>query len=144
MRVVDPVDNSEWMNADVLAAATIEPASGATPSYTALSATIMDAKAVTHFTPPPPTTAGAPASLLAEVYVKFYGTTLGGDYVESGEYLFPVHVCNGCLVSFPPDASVKYCSGAIPSTSTVEACEPGQDQYVDCQQCYAFSSACHG
>jgi len=145
VRVVDPIDNSEWMNADVLAAGTIEPASGATPSYVAMAALVIDAKAMAHFTPPP--AAGSLVVNLAEVYVKFYGTTLGGDYIESGEYLFPVDVCYGCKVSFPPGATVKgskYCAGSVPSTSTEEACVLGQEQAVDCQKCYGSSPACNG
>jgi hypothetical protein len=135
VRVVDPVDNSQWMNADVLAAGTIEPASGATPSYLAIAASVMDAAAITHFIPTGSDTA---ASKLAEVYVKFYGTTLGGDYVESGEFLFPVDVCYGCLVSVPAGATANYCKGAVASTSTAEACVLGQDQATDCQKCYGL------
>jgi hypothetical protein len=153
VRVVDPVDNSEWMNADVLAAATIAPATGATPAYEAIQASVMDAKAIAHFNP----TGSTVASKLAEVYVKFYGTTLGGQYVESDDFLFPVDVCYGCLISFPPGAIVKYnptgtppvlvspyCSGAVASTSQTAACILGQDQQVDCQKCYGISPVCNG
>jgi hypothetical protein len=153
VRVVDPVDNSQWMNADVLTAATIEPASGSTPSYVALAASIMDATAIAHFNPQGSTS----GSKLAEVYVKFYGTTLGGQYIESDEFLYPVDVCYGCLVSFPPGALVTYaptanppvvksayCSGAVAATTTTVPCIIGQDQPVDCQACYDLSSACSG
>ncbi len=150
VRVVDPVDNSEWMNANVLAAGTVEPSSGGAPAYTALGAAVMDAKAIAHFTPQ-----GTVASKLAEVYVKFYGTTLGGEYIESNEFLFPVDVCFGCLVSFPPGAKVKattanptpvspYCSGATPTTTDLAACVMGQDQLVDCQKCFELSPKCSG
>jgi hypothetical protein len=153
VRVVDPVDNSQWMNNDVLTAGTIEPASGATPSYLAISASIMDSGAIAHFLPAAPTVLPgverpAPAKL-AEVYVKFHGTTLGGAYVESDEFLFPVYVCNGCLVTFPagsiptqPNTTSAYCSGTVASTSTAEACTPGQDQSIDCQQCFALDAVC--
>ncbi len=35
-----------------------------------------------------------------DTYVRFFGNTLGGEYVESGEFEFPVDVCQGCLVTF--------------------------------------------
>jgi hypothetical protein len=135
VRVVDPVDNSEWMNNTVLTSGIIEPASGTAPSYTAISATLMDAKAVAHFTPPV-----GQATKLAVVYVSFYGQTLGGQSVESNQFQFPVDVCAGCLVYFPPGAKAQnYCSGAVASTGTAHACVTGQDQSVDCQVCYPLA-----
>lgn len=38
------------------------------------------------------------------VKVRVFGTTLGGEDVESSELLFPIQVCDGCLVSFPASA----------------------------------------
>jgi hypothetical protein len=140
VRVVDPTNNAQVMNADVLTAGVIEPASGVVPSYAAIGAAVMDATAVAHFDPGD---IDAP-SKLAEVYVKFYGHTLGGEYIESNEFLFPVDVCHGCLVSFPATANLAaYCSGTGTSLATSEPCIVGQDQPVDCQKCYPIA-VCSG
>jgi hypothetical protein len=137
VRVVDPATNAQVMNNSVLAAGIVEAASGSAPSYTAIGAAVMDATAVAHFDPG----AGSPPKL-AEVYVKFYGTTLGGEYIESDEFLFPVDVCHGCLVSFPAGLSGTalhdYCSGVGTSLATSEPCVPGQDQPEDCRQCFGL------
>ena len=137
---MDPTDNSVWENNTVLTAGILEPASGSAPGYSAISANIMDAKAVQHFTP----AAGA-ASKLAVVNVTFYGVTLGGQSIQSDVFQFPVDVCYGCLVSSPPGAAKGYCSGATPSSSTTVACVIGQDQPTDCQKCYGspISSVCN-
>ncbi len=134
VRVVDPATNAQVTNYNVPAAGIVEAASGATPSYTAIGAEVLDATDLAHFDPG----AGNP-SKLAEVYVKFYGVTFGGEHIESDEFLFPVNVCHGCLVSFPATADVTaYCKGAGTSLATTSPCIIGEDQSVDCQQCYAL------
>jgi hypothetical protein len=138
VQVVDPKDNSTWENNTVLMSAIIEPASGSEPSYSSLSANIMDAKAVAHFTPSDFTTN------LALVYVTFFGKTLGGQSITSNQYQFPVDVCNGCLVVVPPGAKSGYCQGNIPVADSYAACELGQDQISDCQACYAVPNAITG
>ena len=144
IKVIDPVDNSVWENNSVLTAGILDPASGTAPAYSAIQASIMDAAAVAHFTPPPPPTGQASTSKLAVVDVTFYGVTLGGQSVQSDVFEFPVDVCYGCLVSVPAGAVTGYCKGAVPSTSTALACQIGQDQAVDCQKCYGnpLSTVC--
>lgn len=34
--------------------------------------------------------------------VRVFGTTLGDQEIESGEFTFPIQVCRGCLISYPP------------------------------------------
>jgi hypothetical protein len=137
VQVVDPVTNAQIMNNDVLAAGIVEAAAGSSPSYTAIGAAVMNAAAVAHFDPGLNSEGFANPSKLAEVFVKFYGKTLGGQYVESDQFLFPVDVCHGCLVSFPATPNLQaYCSGAVASLATSQPCVIGQDQPVDCQRCY--------
>jgi hypothetical protein len=140
VRVVDPTTNAQVMNNSVLAAAIVEAASGSSPSYTPIGAAVMDGAALAHFDPGVSSTGEANPPKLAEVYVKFYGTTLGGEYVESDEFLFPVDVCHGCLVSFPAGlngtALQNYCAGVGNSLATSVPCSPGQDQPEDCRLCY--------
>jgi hypothetical protein len=140
VRVVDPVTNAQVIDVDVLTAGIVEAASGATPSYSAIAAEVMDETALSHFDPGVDSVTGEPnPPKLAEVYVQFYGTTFGGEHIQSDEFLFPVDVCHGCLVSFPSTADVAaYCKGAGSSLATSEPCVIGQDQSLDCQQCYAL------
>lgn len=78
------------------------------------------------------------------VNVSVFGETLGGQAVESGEYTYPITVCNRCLVSCPVNAcvvnpatgvdcsSVWACnSPQAPSSS--EPCFLGVDARVDCR-----------
>jgi hypothetical protein len=139
VRVVDPTDGSTVMDNTVLSATTIDPASGSTPGWSLVDVTMLDQAAIAHFNPGSLT---AP-SKVALAYVKVYGQTLGGQSVESNEFQFPIFVCNGCLVSFPPGAKEsKYCSSATASTtgsssSAVKApCVIGSDQVADCTLCY--------
>jgi hypothetical protein len=140
VRVVDPVTNAQVEYADVLAAGILEPAAGSTPAYSAIGATVMDATAIAHFNPGYTTQNGVVvpnAPKLAEVYVQFYGVTLGGEHIQSDEFLFPVDVCYGCLVSFPATSNLQtYCEGKVASLATSQPCNIGQDQSVDCQRCY--------
>jgi hypothetical protein len=82
------------------------------------------------------------------VYVKFFGTTLGGQYVESDNFEFPVDVCAGCLIVFSnadvnPNDKFPNCQGnpsAMNQTVTVPC--SGQDGAVDCQACKGYSAFC--
>jgi hypothetical protein len=120
------------------AAATVDPSSGTTPGWAVLGAEIVSPKAV----------AGAlsegPEPQRVLTYIKAYGHTLGGTYVESNEFEFPVDICKGCLVIFPPGSSdptlqalcngVPNCKG--PSSGvTATQCYLGEDQAIDCRQC---------
>ena len=73
--------------------------------------------------------------------VKVIGKTLGGTAVESGEWRFPLTVCYGCLISFPPEASDPKltrpnCELPAGTGTTVAApCILGQDDAVDCRVC---------
>jgi hypothetical protein len=73
--------------------------------------------------------------------VKVTGHTLGGLAVESGEWRYPLSVCYGCLVTFPPDANDpkltrRNCELPAGTGTTVAApCVLGQDDAVDCRIC---------
>jgi hypothetical protein len=74
-------------------------------------------------------------------FVRVFGRTLGGMDVESGEWQFPVSVCYGCLVSYPPDASnpglgMPNCDAPVATGTTLDTpCAIGQDSSVDCRLC---------
>jgi hypothetical protein len=87
--------------------------------------------------------------------VKVFGTTLGGEELESAVLRFPIEVCTGCLVSYPPAAYDKdlpagaaYLCATSPEKASgdnaegVLGCFPGQDRPVSCIHCASFSDIC--
>lgn len=62
------------------------------------------------------------------------GRTLGGNELETGEFLFPLHVCDGCLAkpseADDPASMTKDCDNVTELDE--EACFLGQDLAVDC------------
>lgn len=139
-----------------LAAATIYPSTGGVPSYAPIPVTTIDSNTV--LTNPdiaanvikPPFPGGGTVRLVT--YVKFFGQSLGGLNVESGEFEFPVDVCKGCLISFPiadtrPNCALPNCLGATTSSSTTTTttpCVPGQDVPVACSLCLGTVPDCEG
>jgi hypothetical protein len=91
---------------------------------------------------------GPPGQAIARVRV--FGTTLGGQEVESGDFDFTIHVCEGCLVTYPPNARDPLSMGddylcsadSDAATESENICFLGQDHPVPCTQCVAFSSIC--
>jgi hypothetical protein len=72
--------------------------------------------------------------------VKFFGTTGGQRDVDSNEFVFPVTLCFGCLLTVPPEAvdpalPTPNClnTEGFESTSVDVACNPGQDEAIDCR-----------
>jgi hypothetical protein len=119
---------------------TIYAAVGGTPGYAAINAVIVSSKAVKGAGVPP---FGMGATMVV-AYVKFFGHTLGGTYIESNEFEFPVDVCTGCLIQFSasdidPCYSNVNCKNAVNamggSTATTGPCVPGQDTPIDCSAC---------
>ena len=54
--------------------------------------------------------------------VRVFGELAGGIGVESSELTFPITVCNGCLVSFPPEAldpATGRCVATSPKATSV-------------------------
>jgi hypothetical protein len=58
--------------------------------------------------------------------VKAVGQRQDGD-VESGEFVYPIEVCDGCLVGI-----IQACP--FTAVNTGNACNPAQDSVVDCCQ----------
>ncbi len=78
---------------------------------------------------------------------RVFGKTLGGLKVESNEYPFPIIVCDGCLVYFPPNddcTKAPESTQAIPPevNSSQSKCTPGQDQPVGCWTCHPARPMC--
>jgi hypothetical protein len=121
----------------------IDPAQGVDPSYGILGSILL------AITPAFAAQAASVGSLVnVTSHIRAFGHTLGGTYVESGEFLFPISVCYGCLITFPTDAIVTNttttpatlsCSGtSTTSTSVTVPCIPGQDDALDCRVCHEY------
>ena len=85
--------------------------------------------------------------------VRVFGTTLGGEDVESSELLFPIEVCDGCLVAYPatardPAADSTDYQCKLTTTAADEAdtssrpCSLGIDVPVPCTVCSGLFDAC--
>jgi hypothetical protein len=79
-------------------------------------------------------------SLVASVVV--HGRTLGGNELVTAPFTFPIRVCYGCLVTFPPDAisdekgaPAINCRNTQATATTTSACRVGQDKPVPCTEC---------
>ena len=76
--------------------------------------------------------------------VKVFGTSLGGEDLESGEYQFPMQVCRGCLVRQDgyDGASMTQplnCDQPAATAATADGpCFPGQDLSISCKDCRGF------
>jgi hypothetical protein len=90
----------------------------------------------------------ARAQIKLLVKLTIQGETLDGKTVESNRMIFPLTVCNGCLVSVPPDA-VSGAVGTQPNCLNISVDETGktsvelpdcpgfigQNEPVDCRVC---------
>jgi len=78
------------------------------------------------------TLGGAGVEINVRVVVE--GVLADHRRVRSNEFWFPLTVCNGCLVYFPPFVDCT----RLEETPLVP-CFPGQDDGVDCRLCYAYA-----
>ncbi|MDC3952210.1 hypothetical protein KEG38_21015 [Polyangium jinanense] len=86
---------------------------------------------------------GTPVEVLANVIIR--GRTLGGEEVATGEWQFPIDVCRGCLVFFPPEAddlSTPERDCFNPADAPSGFCRPGIDNAVDCRLCRGLDPVC--
>jgi hypothetical protein len=138
VRILDSMGNT--LNAYTrLSTATIPPSQGTAPTYTPIGpVAIVDQTTASKLN----LAFGAVRRVVT--FTKFFGKTLGGQYVESNEYEFPVDVCSGCLIGFSaadvnPNYTTPNCLGNPGSMSSMAnvPCFPGQDAIVDCSICRA-------
>jgi hypothetical protein len=77
-----------------------------------------------------------PSTIGLVATVRAFGTTLGGQDVETGGFSFPIQVCNGCLIDY---SSIVFpatkCTLGANETVTAAGCRMGQDESVDCRAC---------
>jgi hypothetical protein len=73
--------------------------------------------------------------------VKVRGETLGGKEIESGEFVFPIDVCYGCLIVYN-DVTGFCCVRKEGETIPVQ-CQSGQDEGLDCRACNTGDPLCY-
>jgi len=79
-------------------------------------------------------------SITILVKLKMFGETTAGNEVDSNEFVYPIEVCNGCLLEYPTEAidpafPAPNCR-LIDDFSSADSelpCFPGQDEAVDCR-----------
>jgi hypothetical protein len=136
VRITDST-NAELSTFTVLGSGYVDPASGGSPGLGTFSATLVDPATVERLRPD----VMANGSRRVIVYARVYGQTTGGVRVQTGEFQFPVTICYGCLVTFPPDSvdlaqPKPNCLASTSQANTVGTpCVYGQDQGIDCRLC---------
>jgi hypothetical protein len=141
--ILESPDGGEVAEFTSLGSGFVQPASGADASYGGF---------FTNLVPPG---AGLPDGQYVAA-VRVFGTTLGGEEIESAELRFPIDVCFGCLVYYPASAldvsqagGDPYLCAESPATAVGMAdadvgttCHAGQDESVSCIACAAQSEVC--
>lgn len=111
----------------------VDPASGSTPGYGLLNATLIPAELAT-----------TPRKVV--VHVKVFGRTLGGMDITSNELFFPIRLCRKCLIQYPAEANSSgdlsnfICGSTTTQASSEMPCRLGQDATVDCRQCAGYDA----
>jgi len=71
--------------------------------------------------------------------VQIHGRTLDGMRIASSSFTFPLEICKGCLLTFPPIASEgdgpPNCRAVEGVENLQQPCLVGQDEFVDCRIC---------
>ncbi|MGK4422266.1 hypothetical protein ACSLVQ_28865, partial [Klebsiella pneumoniae] len=80
----------------------VDPASGGAPGFAPFSVELVDNIVASNIKGQ---LGGKSGTIRVLTYTKVFGHTLGGTRVESNEFLFPVDICFGCLVTFPQGVS---------------------------------------
>lgn len=69
------------------------------------------------------------------IRITLEGALADGTPVQSSEFWYPITICNGCLVYFPPRVDCRQLEENI-----AVPCVPGQDDGVDCRLCYIYAN----
>ncbi len=107
-----------------------------------------------------PPTATTPGRVVRDrrviIRLRAFGRSTGGVSTETPFFDFPVTVCCGCLLTFPPESDTIEMPSAVglPARSIPDcrngsavlnegSCNPGQDFPADCRLCSGYSTACN-
>ncbi len=119
----------------------VDASSGTDAALAIMSATLIPSKA-----------ADALPDGVVVAKVRVFGTSLGGEEIESNELAFPIELCTGCLVSYPASArdltadgddyTCKLAEDDTATTDTDLPCTVGLDLPVPCTACSGVSDVC--
>ncbi len=82
--------------------------------------------------------------------VKFVGNLPDGSELESNELRFPIQVCNGCRITYPPEA-IDDAAGRTPNCLALDLTDDTREpptcpefvgmnsSFVDCRDCQGFA-----
>lgn len=122
----------------------VDPASGTEPGLGAIFVDIIPASISDAVSQALPQGDG-----IVIAKIRVFGTTLGNQEIESGEYVYPIHVCSGCLVTYPAGSSTPgttpngpECNTMSATTTQITACFLGQDMPVPCTVCAGSNAVC--
>jgi hypothetical protein len=144
IKITEPDGETEIGEFTSTASGFLDPAQATQPDLDVVATTVLDA-----------TTTGkliqgisGTQTKLVVANIKAFGKTLGGVDLESGEFQFPIRVCNGCLITFdtaddPATPNVRECNRPSDVAGTLP-CTPGQDEFTPCFTCSATRPACKG
>lgn len=116
----------------------VDPGSASSPGYGAAEVVMVDAASATA------ALGGGPGPIEVISSVILHGTTLGGKAVDSGEWQFPIDICNGCTIIFPAEADDPTKAGVdcdIRDDAPVN-CHIGIDLKTDCRSCAGVIPQC--
>jgi hypothetical protein len=117
----------------------VHPAAGTEPGLAAMFVNLVN----------PDNIAAIAAAGQGQMVVRFrvFGTTLGGQEIESGDYDFPIIICEGCLIDYPIGANGAMapdylCDQEAEDSQEVKVCYYGQDQRFPCTACSSVEEIC--
>jgi hypothetical protein len=125
-----------------LGAGEVDPSASDTPGYGLVNLEILDPTTITALK----NSLGPFERETVITYTKAFGTTLGGDSVESNTFEFPILACRGCLINFDTALGVTpqpNCEGkAVTMAGGETPCFYGQDVAFDCHACSLTDPFC--
>jgi hypothetical protein len=140
VRAEDTTGAVVWGPVTVPGAGFVDPASGSNPNFGVVNTVLIGSELGESLVDQ--LSANRNLVRYFTAVARVFGRTLGGASVESGEWRFPINVCYGCLVTFPPDATdpkimpIPNCAlSSVTGSSVVHPCIVGQDETIDCRVC---------
>lgn len=117
----------------------VHPAAGTEPGLAAMFVTLVNPDNIDEI--------AAAGQGTMVIRFRVFGTTLGGKEIESGDFEFPIEICNGCLIDYPISANGAMapdylCDLEAPESQEVRVCFYGQDQRFPCTACSAVNEMC--
>ena len=129
---------------EAIATGFVHPASGTEPGLAAMFVNLVSTDMLDDLA------AAGEGTIVVRFHI--FGTTLGGQEIESGDYDYPIFLCDGCLIDYPVEARdtvntqpgdpYRCGASAEAEADTTKVCFYGQDQRFSCTACAAYDPVC--